>query len=118
LKLSELDLASLGPIPRDETGPLFAEPWQAELLALTLQLSEAGHFTWSEWGQAFGAVLETARDCGPNDPTSYYDHWLQALQNLLEAKKLIAPGEVSAMRDAWAAAYERTPHGKPVMLEN
>src|SRR5580692_2701987 len=46
--------------PRDETGPVFAEPWQAQAFALAVQLSEAGHFTWSEWSETLGAELRAA----------------------------------------------------------
>src|SRR5689334_6234460 len=35
-------------LPRDEDGPVFAEPWQAEAFALTVRLHEAGCFIWPE----------------------------------------------------------------------
>ena len=33
-------LASLPRLPRDEGGPVFAEPWQAQAFALAVKLSE------------------------------------------------------------------------------
>ena len=39
-------LEALPPIPRDEEGPVFSEPWQAQAFALAVRLSEQGHFTW------------------------------------------------------------------------
>jgi hypothetical protein len=42
-------LASLPSLPRDEGGPVFAEPWQAQVFALAVRLSAQGHFTWKEW---------------------------------------------------------------------
>src|ERR1700676_1904995 len=36
-------------LPRDDGGPIFAEPWQAEAFALAVRLSAQGHFTWKEW---------------------------------------------------------------------
>jgi hypothetical protein len=42
-------LAELPPLPRDEGGPVFAEPWQAQAFALAVRLSEQGYFTWKEW---------------------------------------------------------------------
>ena len=35
-------------VPRDSSGPVFAEPWQAQIFALTVQLSQAGYFRWCE----------------------------------------------------------------------
>ena len=31
-------------LPRDEGGPVFAEPWQAQAFAMAVQLSAAGYF--------------------------------------------------------------------------
>src|ERR1700760_1807545 len=45
-------------LPRDEGGPVFAEPWQAQAFALALKLSEQGHFTWKEWAEALAAELK------------------------------------------------------------
>src|ERR1700709_341124 len=42
-------LAILHSLPRDREGPVFAEPWQAQAFALTVQLSHAGCFSWCEW---------------------------------------------------------------------
>ena len=44
-------------MPRDEGGPVFAEPWQAQAFALAVRLSEQGHFTWKEWAAALSAEL-------------------------------------------------------------
>lgn len=124
MKVADLALDQLGPLPLDEAGaPLFAEPWQASAFALTVQLSEAGHFTWSEWAACFGAELSSARAdaiCkggAPNDAAEYYERWLAALQALLAAKGILQAEEIAAMRDAWADAYAHTPHGQPVRLK-
>lgn len=53
-------LAALPPLPRDESGPVFAEPWQAQAFALAVKLSEDGHFTWKEWAAALAAELKAA----------------------------------------------------------
>ena len=45
-------LAALPRLPRDVSGPVFAEPWQAQAFALAVKLSEPGHFTWKEWAAA------------------------------------------------------------------
>jgi len=110
-------LASLPALPRDEGGPFFAEPWQAQAFAMAVRLSEKGHFTWKEWAAALAAELKAAEDRGePDDGTHYYEHWLAALERLVTAKALSNPNEMLARKEAWAEAYRRTPHGKPVSL--
>ena len=99
--------------PRDETGPVFAEPWQAQAFALAVQLSEAGYFTWTEWSETLGAELRAA---GQDDGTRYYESWLRALERLSLAKGLTDTAALDTRTEAWADAYRRTPHGRPVEL--
>ena len=49
-------------LPRDEGGPVFAEPWQAQAFALAVRLSEQGHFTWKEWAETLAEELKAAAD--------------------------------------------------------
>lgn len=110
-------LNALPRIPRDEQGPVFAEPWQAQAFAMAVRLSEQGHFTWKEWAAALANELKAAENRGePDDGTHYYEHWLAALERLVTAKALSNPDEMLARKEAWAEAYRRTPHGKPVAL--
>ena len=110
-------LAALPPLPRDEGGPVFAEPWQAQAFALAVKLSEQGHFTWKEWASALAAELKAAADRGePDDGSHYYEHWLATLERLVTAKGLTDPAALLARKEAWADAYRHTPHGKPVEL--
>jgi len=103
--------------PRDDEGPVFAEPWQAQAFALAVTLSEAGYFTWKEWAAALAAALQAAADRGePDDGTRYYEHWLAALETLVTAKALTDVAALVERREAWADAYRHTPHGKPVEL--
>lgn len=118
MNASELPADALGPLPRDDGGPVFAEPWQAEAFAITVKLAEAGHFTWPEWAQVFSAELASARERRPNDPASYYSHWLDALERLLQAKGLTDAHRLAGLKTAWAEAYAHTPHGQPVRLSN
>ena len=115
--MSQPDLAALPPLPRDEGGPVFAEPWQAQAFALAVRLSAQGHFTWKEWAAALAAELKAAADRGePDDGSRYYHHWLAALEGLVIAKQLTAGAALLARKEAWADAYRHTPHGKPVEL--
>ena len=43
-------LAALPPLPRDDDGPVFEEPWQAQVFALAVKLSEQGHFSMEDLG--------------------------------------------------------------------
>src|SRR6202051_5306822 len=49
---------------RDDGGPIFAEPWQAEAFALAVRLSAQGHFTWKEWADALAAELAAGAELG------------------------------------------------------
>jgi nitrile hydratase accessory protein len=110
-------LASLPRLPREEGGPVFSEPWQAQAFALAVKLSEQGHFTWTEWAAALGDELKAADMRGEGDDgTRYYEHWLAALERLVTAKGLTDREAMRERKEAWADAYRRTPHGKPVEL--
>jgi nitrile hydratase accessory protein len=110
-------LAALPRLPRDEGGPVFAEPWQAQAFALAVRLSEQRHFTWKEWAEALAAELKAAADRGePDDGSHYYEHWLSTLERLVTAKGLTDTAALAARKEAWADAYRHTPHGKPVEL--
>jgi nitrile hydratase accessory protein len=113
-------LAALPRLPRDESGPVFSEPWQAQAFALAVKLSEQGHFTWKEWAATLADELSAATNRGePDDDGShYYEHWLAALELLVTAKGLSNPAALLARKQAWANAYRHTPHGKPVELSN
>jgi nitrile hydratase accessory protein len=110
-------LAFLPSLPRDESGPVFAEPWQAQAFALAVRLSIQGHFTWKEWSAALADELKAAADRGePDDGSRYYEHWLAALERLVTSKNLSNPVEMQKRKEAWTDAYRHTPHGKPVEL--
>jgi nitrile hydratase accessory protein len=109
--------AALPRLPRDEGGPVFAEPWQAQAFALALRLSAQGHFTWKEWATALAEELKAAADRGePDDGSHYYEHWLATLERLVTAKGLTDSAALLARKEAWADAYRHTPHGKPIEL--
>lgn len=110
---------SLPRLPRDDRGPKFAEPWQAQAFAMAVKLNAEGHFTWTEWCNALGAELKAAVDRGePDDGSRYFEYWLAALERLVSEKKLIARSELAVRKEAWADAYRHTPHGRPVELAN
>ncbi len=116
-RLDAQRLDALPPLPRDENGPVFAEPWQAQAFALAVTLSEQGHFTWKEWT---GALADEIRDAAargePDDGSRYYHHWVAALERLATAKDLTDAPALRTRKHAWADAYRHTPHGQPVVL--
>jgi nitrile hydratase accessory protein len=110
-------LAALPPLPRENGGPVFAEPWQAQAFALAVKLSEQGHFSWTEWAEALGAELKAAAERGePDDGSRYYEHWLAALERLVVEKGLTDQEAMRERKEAWTETYLHTPHGKPVEL--
>lgn len=84
----------------------FAAPWEAKAFAIVVSLSQAGHFTWSEWVECFSR--EVALDAGiesVNGTTrSYYEQWLSAAESLLSAKGLMTAEQLQARRLAVAVA--------------
>ena len=104
-------------LPRDEEGPVFAEPWQAQAFALAVRLSAEGHFTWTEWTTALGEQLRAAVGRGePDDGSRYFEHWLAALESLVAEKQLTDLTALRERKAAWADAYRHTPHGQSVEL--
>jgi nitrile hydratase accessory protein len=105
-------------LPRDDHGPVFAAPWQAQAFALAVALHERGAFTWSEWAQALGEAIGRAQAAGdPDDGSRYYHHWLDALEHLVQTKRLGDSAELEALAIAWSDAAARTPHGQPIELD-
>ena len=103
---------------RDETRPVFAEPWEATALALATRLQEAGHFSAEEWAETLGAEIVAAQAKGdPDDGTTYYRHVLAALERLVTEKGIAATDALADRKAAWQEAYASTPHGEAVTLD-
>ncbi len=110
-------LQKLPAIPRDETGPVFAEPWQAQVFAMTLALYERGLFSWPEWAEHLTAAINEAQLAGdPDCGDSYYLHWLNALENILQSKQIVLGDQLHIVQHAWAEAADSTPHGQAIEL--
>jgi nitrile hydratase accessory protein len=106
-------------LPKDEAGPVFAEPWQAQAFAMAVRLHQEGYFTWKEWTEALAVEIHAAGVRGEpdNDGSYYYHHWLTALERLVTSKGLVDHAALVERKEAWAEAYRRTPHGMPVELK-
>ena len=112
------DLRDLPALPRDDGGPVFRAPWEAQAFGLAMALHERGCFTWKEWTARLAAEIAAARQRGEiDDGSGYYEHWLAALEKLVAEKGLV-PGDELQMRKAeWDRAARETPHGKPIELK-
>ena len=105
-------------IPRNDDGPIFHEPWEAQAFALAVSLHERGLFTWGEWATTLGDEIKKAQAAGdPDTGETYYRHWLAALERLVAAKGVADPAMLERTRQAWRHASERTPHGMPIELQ-
>ena len=115
---TNLDLYSnLQDLPKDEKGPVFVEPWQAQAFALAVNLCDEGHFAWSEWVAEFSQQVKLAQQSGdPDLGDTYYQHWLNTLEVLVSNKNIVATEDLKIRKEAWRQAYLRTPHGKPIEL--
>ncbi len=109
------DLASLGALPRDDEGPVFRAPWEAQAFGMTLALYERGLFAWKEWADRLAVEIAAARE--RDDGTRYYELWLAALEKLVADKGLVLDAEMTRRCDEWVQAAAETPHGKPIELK-
>ena len=111
------DLTKLPAIPRDDDGPTFRAPWEAQAFAMAVMLHEHGHFTWTEWAASLAEEIAAARTRGESDDgTRYYHFWLAALEKLVADKRIVLADELQTRRDAWEEAARTTPHGQPIVL--
>ena len=68
---------------------------------MAVKLSEAGHFTWSEWADFLAEEIRKAEahdhheddhshdDDHNRDGSSYYHYWFAALEKLLASKNIL-----------------------------
>ena len=104
-------------IPRDDGGPVFREPWEAQAFSMALALHQRGVFTWPEWAAALADEIKRAQANGdPDTGATYYRHWLATLERLVSEKGIASEPTLARYRDAWDRAADRTPHGTPIEL--
>ena len=103
--------------PLAPSGPVFEEPWQAQVLALADTLITGGNLSAKNWAQTLGAALKAADARGAPDSTeTYYLCAVEALEELVAANTNIDKPAMTDRKDAWIQAYLSTPHGQPVKL--
>jgi nitrile hydratase accessory protein len=93
-------LADLPLLPRNNEGPVFAEPWQAQAFAVVVDLIESGKIEQTEWASRLGGVFKEAEARGEVDTGQrYYDHWLTALERFVVEKKLTGWDDLAQERE-------------------
>jgi nitrile hydratase accessory protein len=109
--------AAIPSLPRDDEGPVFREPWEAQAFAMALALHARGLFTWPEWAATLGAEIKRAAAADdPDTGETYYRHWLNALECLVAEKGIADAQTLARYYDAWDHAADRTPHGAAIEL--
>ena len=104
-------------IPRDQNGPVFREPWEAQAFAIAVSLHERGVFTWTEWAAVLGEEIKRAQAAGdPDTGETYYRHWLAALERIVGQERIADTAMLERYRHAWDRAAYRTAHGAPIEL--
>ena len=109
-------LCKVAPLPRDDSGPVFAAPWQAQAFAMTLHLHAKGLFTWTQWAETLGAEIRAAGSA--DDGSRYYEHWLAALERIVAARGATDAHALHERAEAWTRAAAATSHGRPIELAN
>ena len=113
-----LPFQPVGDQPADAEGPVFKEPWEAQVFGLVIALHERGLFSWQDWATRLGEEISLAQRQGdPDSGAGYYRHWLRALEKLASDKGLSNLAEIDARSEQWRRAYRNTPHGKPIELD-
>lgn len=111
------ELSPFAPMSRHDDGPVFDEPWHAQVLALAFDLAERNVFSPAQWSDTLGAELRKAAAEGrPDDQQTYYEAALVALERLVAADGTVTDENLSGRVDEWRRVYLKTPHGKPVEL--
>ena len=93
--------------------PAFDEPWQAEAVALAVELHRQGVFSWTEWSEALAKEIARTVERGEDD---YFGCWLNAVETLVTRKGVASTEQLTGLAAAWREAYATTPHGQPVRL--
>ena len=105
-------------LAKDEESPQFNEPWQAQVFALAVSLSEAGLFSWQEWTDELSFTILKAQEFGdPDLGSTYYQHWLKTLERMLTSKEVLDQTSILQRKKIWEEAYLRTPHGQPIKIK-
>ncbi|TGT53498.1 nitrile hydratase subunit beta [Mesorhizobium sp. M00.F.Ca.ET.170.01.1.1] len=106
-----------GPLRKRDDEPIFAEPWQAQAMAIANLMIGSGTISQIRWAEILGEEVRLANPAGSADDTStYYAAVLASLERILDAGGHVSYQELARRRDEWRRAHLHTPHGQPVSL--
>ena len=116
--MTSVEAPQVRDLPGNGAGPVFLEPWHAEVFSLVVALHRQGAFGWSEWVELFSDTLSNVpAESGESVEAAYYRRWLFALESIVARKSLASVEEMTQRKEEWRHAYLRTPHGQPVELK-
>lgn len=103
-------LTDMVQLPRDDAGPVFDRPWQAQAFALTVELYKSDLFTWPEWVEVFSEEIKAFPILpGESVNDAYYRQWMSALEKMVASRKLVEETDLLARTQEWRQAYLNTP---------
>lgn len=88
------DVQSALAIPAGLDGPVFAEPWEARIFALVVDLNARGAFSWKEFQSLLVEEIGASERLHLERP--YYLNWLLAAERLFTAKGMVEGAAVDA----------------------
>ncbi|MFL2801225.1 MAG: nitrile hydratase accessory protein [Paracoccaceae bacterium] len=119
--MTKLNYSYLPYIKENKDGSVFLAPWQGQLFAITVHMSDVGYFTWNEFTTIFAKYLKlgaSSKISEINLDNKYYNCWLNALEELIINKKFGDKKTLQIFKKKWKSAFNNTPHGQPVKIEN
>ena len=115
--MSRPEASAITPPKPQDAGPIFAEPWHAQVLAIADTLTRAGLFSAADWAARLGARIKDGQARGdPDNQETYYGCALAALEALIAERSPQTGSALSERVEQWRRAYLNTPHGRPVEL--
>lgn len=105
--MADPNLEKLSGLPKDEAGPVFRAPWEAQAFAMVVNLHQKGVFPWTEWAEQLSESIARAQRQGdPDLGDTYYEHWLDALERLMEKYELATPAALAERKAEIRHAHE------------
>ncbi|WP_321954158.1 nitrile hydratase accessory protein [Paraburkholderia bannensis] len=93
----------------------FSLPWQAELFATTVHLTQRGGIEWKEWVEVFSEMISKSPQQGDETvDDAYFRQWAMAFENLLIARGITSSSDIDETQEHWFRSYINTPHGNAV----
>jgi nitrile hydratase accessory protein len=97
-------LAAVGPLPRDDDGRAFEEPWQGRALGMVVVVLERHGLTWVDFSPHLAAAVAARPvQAGEGAAAAYYAAVLDALEALLAERGLLAAAQLPVGSDAGSA---------------